>query len=296
MFLHKPIVCVSVYVRGRCLSRCFVSYLSLVLLRDIAIILNLLDFILKHATLVWPCVNQPPQSIPDHLDGLHKAVLKPLDVFSTDSWKLHVLIHPEQWLHDVCNCQHSVSPDLSGRRGVKDWPLRYTTGSCLMLVHSTLSAPHSEKICLRLFWNPSIVGCPVPNTRYPGTLQFKEFEFMHYVCPPLSQFTCLKLGAPSWIGSLASSLWIFSKWSYLSTQTFMGLFCSLLLASSLTFFWYLSLLIHSHLFNQHYIRLSSLWTKILPLLLQLYHDGLTGCGRHCFSGSLISLKWLIITI
>lgn len=59
--------------------------------------------------------------------------------------------------------------------------------------------------------------------------------------------TCLKLGAPSWIGSLGSSLWIFSKWSYLSTQTFMGLFCSLLLASSFTFFWYLSLLIHSHL-------------------------------------------------
>ena len=79
-----------VHVYGRCLSHCFVPYLSLVLLRDIAIILDLLHFILKHVTLV-AAVLQPP----DHLDGLDKAVLEPLDVFSADSWELHVLIHPE---------------------------------------------------------------------------------------------------------------------------------------------------------------------------------------------------------
>lgn len=101
----------------------------------------------------------------------------------------------------------------------------------------------------------------------------------------LSSSTCLKLGAPSWIGSLGSSLWIFSKWSYLSTQTFMGLFCSLLLASSFTFFWYLSLLIHSHLGQstlQQVILTINTEIRTLPLLLQLNHDGLTGCGRHRF--------------
>ena len=65
--------------------------------------------------------------------------------------------------------------------------------------------------------------------------------------PRFKLYTWRQLGAPSCTGSLASSRWMFSKWSYLSTQVFMGLFCSLLLASSFTFFWYRSLLIHSQL-------------------------------------------------
>lgn len=89
MFINQSFECLCMFC-GLCLSHCFVSYLSLVLIRDIAIILDLLHFILKHMTLV-AAVTQPH----DHLDGLHKAVLEPLDVLSAYSWELHVLIHPE---------------------------------------------------------------------------------------------------------------------------------------------------------------------------------------------------------
>lgn len=89
MFVNQSFECLCMFC-GLCLSHCFLPYLSLVLIRDIAIILDLLHFILKHMTLVAAVTQHH-----DNLDGLHKAVLEPFDVLSAYPWELHVLIHPE---------------------------------------------------------------------------------------------------------------------------------------------------------------------------------------------------------
>ena len=102
-----------------------------------------------------------------HLDGGDESVLKPFNVFTTGTWELHVLVHPfQKYFSEIFSPESQpLASYFSGRRGVKDWPLRYTTGSCLMLVQRTSLEPLSVKMNFKAFSKPILVGWPVPNTR-----------------------------------------------------------------------------------------------------------------------------------
>ena len=156
-----------------------------------------------------------------------------------------------------------------------------------MLVQTQWEAPVSLKMNFKAFKNPSLVGCPVPKTRYPGTYR-TQYNLTWWPSSPL--LACLKLGAPSYAGSLGSRRWMFSKWSYFSTQIFIGLLASLALAASFSLLWNLSLFIHSHL-SHRIIRRFFYLSLFLPFLLQLYHDGLTGGGCHGVHLFCLSEKW-----
>ena len=194
MFINQSFECLCMFC-GRCLSHCFVPYLSLVLLWGIAIILDLLHFILKHVTLV-AAVTQPP----DHLDGLHKAVLEPLDVFSADSWELHVLIHPETVIlwplkgmyESLLTCQRGVEwrTDHWGKQQVL--ASCWSTAPCLLHTRRKYAWDYSEIPPLL------VVQFQKPDSQEPIHLNGFEYVDCLFRIPPPVWSWGLPLGLEAW--------------------------------------------------------------------------------------------------